>query len=200
MSVFSKRIRELRESLGMNKSVFSVFVETNVANITRYENEDMGVSMEAIEKIAEKTGVNPGWLIGWCDEKYPCAVLSSRPIPIVGVIAAGVPILAQENIESEFPLPIYLARKGEIFMLRVEGDSMINAGILDGDYVIVARQQVANNGEIVAAMIEDEATVKRFYNEGTHIRLQAENEFYEPIISTEVVILGRVIGVYRLLW
>lgn len=120
-------------------------------------------------------------------------------VPIVGKVTAGIPITAIENVEEYFPLPERLAPSDEqVFMLEIMGDSMIEAGILDGDYVIVKQQQSANNGDIVVAMTdEDEATVKRFYKEKDHFRLQPENSSMEPIILRNVSILGRVIGVYR---
>jgi len=118
-------------------------------------------------------------------------------VPVIGQVTAGLPILATENIERTFPLPIDFAKNEEIFMLRVRGESMINKGILNGDYVIVSKRPTAQNGEIIVALIEDEATVKTFYNEKSHIRLQPENDFMEPIISNNVTILGKVVGVYR---
>lgn len=120
-------------------------------------------------------------------------------VPIVGKVTAGIPITAIENIEEYFPLPERLAPSDEqIFMLEVMGDSMIEAGILDGDYVIVRQQQSALNGEIVVAMTdENEATVKRFFKEKDYIRLQPENSSMEPIILRDVKILGKVIGIYR---
>jgi repressor LexA len=120
-------------------------------------------------------------------------------VPIVGKVTAGQPITAIENVEEYFPLPESLAPSDEqVFMLEVMGDSMIEAGILNGDYVIVRQQSTANNGEIVVAMTEeDEATVKRFFKEKDVFRLQPENSTLEPIILKNVSILGKVIGVYR---
>lgn len=119
-------------------------------------------------------------------------------VPVIGTVAAGQPILAYENFIDSFPLPSYFSRKGEIFMLKVQGDSMINAGILDGDYVIVQKQNTAHNHEIVVAMYEGEATVKRFYKElNGGIRLQPENDMLEPIYLPSVEILGKVAGVIR---
>jgi repressor LexA len=114
-------------------------------------------------------------------------------VPIVGSIAAGAPITAVENIEDTFPLPAEMVGDDTIFMLRVRGDSMIDAGIFDGDLVAVRQQPDAVNGDIVAALLEEEATVKRFFREGDHIRLQAENPEYEPILARDVKILGKVI-------
>ncbi|WP_075980833.1 transcriptional repressor LexA [Bacillus massilinigeriensis] len=120
-------------------------------------------------------------------------------VPVVGKVTAGQPITAIENVEEYFPLPDSFAPSDEqVFMLEVMGDSMIEAGILDGDYVIVKQQHTANNGEIVVAMTEeDEATVKRFFKEKNYFRLQPENSTLEPIILNSVSILGKVIGVYR---
>ncbi|WP_088072453.1 transcriptional repressor LexA [Gottfriedia luciferensis] len=120
-------------------------------------------------------------------------------IPVIGKVTAGVPITAVENVEEYFPLPSSVAPSNEqVFMLRVEGDSMMNAGILNGDLVIVKKQFTAENGEIVVAMTEDsEATVKRFYKESDHFRLQPENDALLPILLKQVSILGKVVGVYR---
>ena len=122
-------------------------------------------------------------------------------IPVVGHIAAGAPILAEQNIEDSFPIPSrYVSRGVDNFMLIVRGDSMIEAGIFDGDYILVEQQNTANNGEIVVAMIdgfESEATVKTFYKEDGHIRLQPENSSMSPIIVNDVQILGKVKGVFR---
>ncbi|CAM3708928.1 transcriptional repressor LexA [Mesobacillus zeae] len=120
-------------------------------------------------------------------------------VPVVGKVTAGQPITAIENVEEYFPLPDRLVPSDEqVFMLEVMGDSMIEAGILDGDYVIVKQQKTANNGEIVVAMTEeDEATVKRFFKEKEFVRLQPENPTMDPIILRNVSILGKVIGVYR---
>ncbi|QTC42514.1 transcriptional repressor LexA [Bacillus sp. V3] len=120
-------------------------------------------------------------------------------VPLIGKVTAGQPITAVENVEEFFPLPERLAPSDEqVFMLEIMGDSMIEAGILDGDFVIVRQQQTANNGDIVVAMTEeDEATVKRFFKEKDYVRLQPENSTMGPIILRNVSILGKVIGVYR---
>ena len=118
-------------------------------------------------------------------------------VPLVGKITAGAPILAIENITDSFPIPIDFVGNSESFMLTVRGESMIEAGILDGDYILVRRQKSATNGEIVVALIEDEATVKTFYKERNHIRLQPENSTMDPIIVPDCEILGKVIGVFR---
>lgn len=118
-------------------------------------------------------------------------------VPIIGKVTAGEPILAVENIEDSFPLPMDFVRNENVFILSVRGDSMIEAGILDGDYVLIRQQSDAKNGDIVVALIDDEATVKTFYKEKDHIRLQPENPYLEPILVKEVTILGKVIGVFR---
>lgn len=120
-------------------------------------------------------------------------------VPILGSIAAGQPLLAQENIENYFPIPVDVLPNTEIFMLKVKGESMINAGIYNGDHILVAQQSHADNGDIVVALLEDSATVKRFYKEDNHYRLQPENEFMDPIICNEVQILGKVVGLMRIM-
>lgn len=117
-------------------------------------------------------------------------------VPLVGQVAAGSPILAAENIEATMPLPAEMAGDNT-FILRVRGDSMVDAGILDGDFVVVRQQATANNGEIVVAMIEDSATVKTFYREADRIRLQPENSTMEPIYVRDVSILGKVVALFR---
>ncbi len=120
-------------------------------------------------------------------------------VPMIGEVAAGSPLLAQENIMNYFPIPTEFMPNSETFMLKVRGESMINAGILDGDMVLIEKQSTARNGEIVVALVEDGATVKTFYKEDGYYRLQPENDDLEPIIVSEVSILGKVIGVFRFL-
>ena len=118
-------------------------------------------------------------------------------VPLVGRVTAGQPILAVENIEESFPLPYDMVRTEDSFLLRVEGESMINAGIYDGDFVIVRRQEAAHNGDIIVALIGDEATVKRFFKETDHVRLQPENDSMQPILVRDVTVLGKVVGLLR---
>ena len=118
-------------------------------------------------------------------------------VPIVGQVAAGEPILAQQNIEDYFPIPVEFMPNRQTFLLKVKGESMINAGILDGDMVLVEETPAASNGDMVVAMVDDGATVKTFYKEEGIFRLQPENDFMDPIIVKEVTILGKVIGVFR---
>lgn len=120
-------------------------------------------------------------------------------VPMIGRVAAGEPILAEQNIENYFPIPMEFMPNNQTFMLKVKGESMINAGIFDGDLVLVEQCQTARNGEMVVALIEDGATVKTFYKEKAAIRLQPENDSMDPIIVTDVKILGKVIGVFRFL-
>ncbi len=117
--------------------------------------------------------------------------------PLIGSITAGQPILADENRDGYFPVPDHLSTGEDCFVLKVSGQSMINAGINDGDYVIIRQQSTAENGEIVAALLGEEATVKRFYRENGSYRLQPDNYAYEPILAEEVLVLGKVIGLFR---
>jgi repressor LexA len=119
-------------------------------------------------------------------------------VPILGTVAAGQPLYAEENIENYYPIPSDLLPNGETFMLKVRGNSMINAGILEGDQIIVEHCTTAVNGEIVVALVDDSATVKRFFKENGHYRLQPENDSMDPIIVDHVEILGKVIGLFRL--
>ena len=120
-------------------------------------------------------------------------------VPVVGRVAAGEPILAVENVENYFPIPAEFMPNSQTFMLNVKGESMVNAGILDGDQILVQQQSTAENGEIVVALIDDSATVKTFYKEDGYYRLQPENDTMEPIIVDHVQILGKVIGLFRMM-
>jgi repressor LexA len=124
-------------------------------------------------------------------------VVGPSGLPLVGRVAAGSPILAEENVEEYVEVPPIAGGDDGEYILRVRGDSMKNAGIIDGDFVVVQRQDTANNGEIVVALVGDEATVKRYFRESDHVRLQPENEELEPIRTREVAVLGRVVGVFR---
>lgn len=119
-------------------------------------------------------------------------------VPLVGQVAAGQPLLAVENITGYFPIPAEFIPREEVFMLKVKGESMVNIGIHDGDQIIVKQQNVASNGDVVVALVDDSATVKRFYKENGHIRLQPENDFMEPIIVDSCEIIGKVIGLIRI--
>ena len=133
-----------------------------------------------------------------CDDSFQMVRTEMVSLPIVGHVAAGTPILAEQNIEEYFPVPAEVVPSGESFILNVKGDSMINAGIFDGDRVVVNMCNTAENGEIVVAMIDDSATVKRFYKEKDHIRLQPENDTMDPIIVDDCQIIGKVFGIFRI--
>ena len=131
------------------------------------------------------------------DDNFNLARREVVNVPLVGQVAAGQPLLAVENISSYFPIPSEYLPNVELFMLKVKGDSMINMGIYEGDQIIVMKQNVAENGDVVVALIDDSATVKRFYKENGHIRLQPENDNMEPIIVDDCQILGKVFGILR---
>ncbi len=132
-----------------------------------------------------------------CDDSFQMVRTEMVSVPLLGNVAAGTPIFAEQNIESYFPIPAEYIPKGESFALRVRGDSMINAGIFHGDQIFVNVCNTASNGDIVVALVDDSATVKTFYKENGHIRLQPENDSMEPIIVDDCVILGKVYGVFR---
>lgn len=177
-------VREIGEAVGLASS------STVHGHLDRLEKKGLirrdPTKPRAIEILAD-------------DEDSAFGLASSvRQIPLVGKVTAGVPITATENIEEYFPLPTTMVGDQPVFMLSVRGDSMIEAGIHDGDYVIVRQQPNATNGDIVVAMTEDdEATVKTFYKERDHIRLQPENASMQPLRYTNVSILGKVIGLIR---
>lgn len=133
------------------------------------------------------------------DESFNFTRREMVNVPMVGRVAAGEPLLAEQNVENYFPIPMEFMPNNQTFMLRVKGDSMINIGIFDGDLVLVEQRQTARNGEVIVALVEDGATVKRFFKEEGVFRLQSENDALDPIIVKEVQILGKVIGVFRFL-
>lgn len=178
---YAPSVREIGEAVGL-KSTSTVH-----GHLTRLEKKGL-LHRDAMKPRA--MGL-PG------DASEPEDPMDVRRVPLVGRVAAGVPILAEENIEETLPLPAELAGDGEHFVLRVRGDSMIEAGILNDDYIVVRRQPDARNGDIVVALVEDEATVKRFYKENGHFRLQPENSAMSPIIVRDVVILGKVVSLMR---
>ena len=131
------------------------------------------------------------------DENFNLTRREMVNVPIVGRVSAGEPILAVENIENYFPIPAEFMPNEQTFILQVQGESMVNAGILDGDYILVEQQTTANDGDMVVALVDDSATVKTFYKENGYYRLQPENDFMEPIIVSDVMIMGKVIGTFR---
>ncbi|CDF07446.1 lexA repressor [Firmicutes bacterium CAG:95] len=134
-----------------------------------------------------------------CDDNFQMVRTEMISLPVVGQVAAGTPILAEENIDSYFPVPAELVPQGESFVLKVKGDSMINVGIFSGDQIFVNACNTAHNGDTVVALIDDSATVKTFYKEDGHIRLQPENDTMDPIIVDDCQILGKVFGVFRVM-
>ena len=133
------------------------------------------------------------------DDDFALARREIVNVPVIGTVAAGMTILAEENIEDYMPIPVEMLPNKEVFMLKVKGESMIDAGIFNNDRVIVAKQDTAMNGEMVVALVDDSATVKTFYKEHGHFRLQPENASMDPIIVNEVQILGKVIGLFRMM-
>ncbi len=189
-------VRELCQSLGIKSTSTA---HKNIENLERkgYIRKDpskrRAIEILDHEPVSDESSVSEETL-----EKRDDVI----DIPVVGKVAAGMPILAQQNIEDSFPIPSRFIGGGDHFMLKVKGDSMIEAGILDGDYILVRQQNIARNGEIVVAMVnelEGEATVKTFYKEKDHIRLQPENPTFAPIIVKDATILGLVKGVFRYL-
>ena len=179
-------VREICKAVGL-KSTSSVHNHLVTLQDLGYIKRD-ATKPRAIELNEQKLYIN--------DKEKENVVM----VPVVGSVAAGTPILAVENIEWHFPLPEQFVEKGNYFMLEVNGDSMIEAGIHDHDYVLVKQTREADNGDMVVALIDDSATVKTFYREKDHIRLQPENSSMNPIIVTEdLMVLGKIKGVFRLM-
>lgn len=132
-----------------------------------------------------------------CDDSFQTVRTETVSLPVIGQVAAGLPILAEQNIEDYFPVPADMVPRGESFILKVKGDSMINVGIFSGDRIFVEACDTASNGDLVVAMVDDSATVKTFYKEKGYIRLQPENDNMDPIIVDDCKIVGKVFGVYR---
>ena len=180
---YAPSVREIGEAVGLRST------STVHGHLMRLEKKGL-LRRDAMKPRA--MGLSPE-LSASEDASYDAV----RRLPVVGHVAAGQPILAEENIEEEMPVPAGLMGAGEHFILRVRGDSMIEAGIFDGDYIVVRKQPDEQNGEIVVALVEDSATVKRFYKENGHFRLQPENSTMEPIIVESVSILGKVVSLLR---
>lgn len=177
-------VREIGEAVGLSSSS-SVHAHLEKLEEMGYLRRDP-TKPRAIEVLTEDSSIGP--FKGVDNLQY---------VPIVGSVTAGAPILAEQNIEEYFPLPKDFSRAEDVFMLKVRGDSMINAGIFDGDMVIVNKEPSAKNGDIIVALLGEEATVKRFYKETNQVRLQPENEKYDPILTTDVQVLGKVVGLIR---
>lgn len=182
---YSPAVRDICQATGI-KSTSTVHLHLNNLEKMGFIRRDHTKSraIELIEEMDTSDSIN---------------ATSTSMVPLVGTVAAGMPILAEQNILSYFPIPEDRLPANQVFMLNVKGDSMINAGIFNGDYILVECQKTARNGEVVVALIDDSATVKTFYKESDHIRLQPENDALEPIIVKDVEILGRVIAVFRFL-
>ncbi|MFO7947504.1 MAG: transcriptional repressor LexA [Armatimonadota bacterium] len=177
-------VREIGEKVGLSSSS-SVHFHLKALEASGYLQRD-GSLTRAIRPIVD-------------DDDASSASTSSplQEIPLIGRVAAGEPIFASQNTEDVLPMPATLFPDSDLFMLEIKGDSMINAGILDGDYVVVQAQETAENGDIIVALMQDEATVKRFYRRNDHIELQPENDDMEPIRASDVQVVGRVRGVVR---
>lgn len=174
-------VREIGEAIGLSSS------STVHGHLARLEEKGYlrrdPTKPRAIELLGEEAGEPVKRMIN---------------VPMLGRVTAGLPIFAEQNVEDHFPIPADFVRsEDDLFMLTIKGESMIEAGILDGDFVLVRRQQAASNGDIVVALLDDEATCKRFFKEAHYIRLQPENRTMEPIIVSQVQILGKVIGLIR---
>lgn len=181
-------VREICAAVGL-KSTSSVHLYLNRL-ADKGAISKTGLKTRALKVVEEETATNSN-----------IADSNVLSIPLVGNVAAGAPILAEQNIEEYFSIPSSFLSKAALssntYMLKVKGESMINVGIYDGDYIIISKQNTAINGEIVVALIENEATVKTFYKEKDHIRLQPENDSMAPIIVQDVQILGKVVGLFR---
>ena len=176
-------VREIGEAVGLRST------STVHGHLTRLEKKGL-LHRDAMKPRAMGLSRSVSYA-GTIDDNRVCQ------LPVVGRVAAGQPILAEESIDEQMVLPVDLVGEGEHFILRVRGDSMIQAGIFNDDYIVVRKQPDAHNGEIVVALVEDEATVKRFYKENGHYRLQPENAAMSPIIVDSVSILGRVVALLR---
>ena len=173
-------VREICEAVKL-KSTSSVHAHLETLEKNGYIRRDP-TKPRAIEIVDENFNLTRGEMVN---------------VPIIGRVAAGEPILAVENIENYFPIPAEFMPNEQTFILQVQGESMVNAGILDGDYILVEQQTTANDGDMVVALVDDSATVKTFYKENGYYRLQPENDFMEPIIVSDVMIMGKVIGTFR---
>ena len=179
---YAPSVREIAEAVGLRST------STVHGHLTRLEKKG----------LLHRDAMKPRAMGLTSDSPEMDEALSDvRCVPVVGRVAAGSPILAEENTEAVLPLPSELVGDGEHFILRVRGESMINAGILNDDYIVVRKQPEARNGDIVVALVDDEATVKRFFKENGHFRLQPENDSMEPIIVPEVTVLGKVVSLMR---
>ena len=193
---FAPSVREICKAVGLNSTatVQGYLKVLEERGYVKKENQK-GRTIRLLKNFKGENVVSDALGVSATKEYYSNKEMVN--VPLVGKITAGQPILAVENITDTFPIPIDFIGNSESFMLTVRGESMIEAGILDGDYILVKRTNSAENGQIVVALIEDEATVKTFYKEKGHIRLQPENSTMDPIIVPDCKILGKVSGVFR---
>ena len=195
-----ERIKKIRQQNAISQTELANACKISKQTLYKYENNIItNIPFDKIELIADCLSTSPSYIMGWAEyDLSNVKNIESMPemvkVPLVGTIACGEPILAQENIEDYINMP---EKTKGTFALRCKGDSMINARIFDGDIVVVRKQDIAKNGEIVVALIDDEATVKRFYLEKDHVRLEPENPLFEPIITTRGSVIGKVIGLIR---
>ena len=178
-------IRDICRQVGLSSSS-TVYAHLNALEKKGYIQRDDG-AMRGI-RIAGRSNVNSAFM-----DRSDDVV----DVPVIGRVAAGMPILATENIERTFPVPSDFAPGKEVFMLQVKGESMVEIGILDGDYVLVQRQATARDGDVIVALIGEEATVKTYYKERDCFRLQPENRYMKAIYTKELIVLGKVVGVFR---
>ena len=216
METIANRLKQALTARDMKQADIVSLTGIGKSSISTYLSGEYEPKQKNLYRLAKALNVNEAWLMGYDvpmerDPGFPSPsslidsipnlmpLPKTREVPRLGTIACGEPILAQENIEDYFPIPVEMLPNKEIFMLKVKGDSMIEAGILNRDNVIVEKQATAENGDTVVALVDDSATVKTFYKENGHYRLQPQNSSMEPIIVDEVKILGKVIGVFRMI-
>ena len=193
---FAPSVREICKAVGLNSTAtVQGYLKVLEENGFVKKESQKGRTLRLIKNFKGENVISDALGVSATKEYYSNKEMVN--VPLVGKITAGQPILAVENITDTFPIPIDFIGNSESFMLTVRGESMIEAGILDGDYILVKRTNSAENGQIVVALIEDEATVKTFYKEKGHIRLQPENSTMDPIIVPDCKILGKVCGVFR---
>ena len=193
---FAPSVREICKAVGLNSTAtVQGYLKVLEENGFVKKESQKGRTLRLIKNYKGETVISDQLGISPTKEYYTNKEMVK--VPLIGKITAGQPILAVENITDTFPIPLDFVGNSESFMLTVRGESMIEAGILDGDYILVKRTNTAENGEIVVALIDDEATVKTFYKEKGYIRLQPENSTMDPIIVPDCKILGKVSGVFR---
>ena len=188
-------VREICEAVSL-KSTSSVHAHLETLEKNGYIRRDPAKprAIEIMDSAFNQT-MKESFIQSPTDNEYSRELVN---IPMVGTVAAGEPLLAVENVTDYFPVPVDMLPNAETFMLRVKGDSMINMGIYEGDQLIVERKNTASNGEVIVALVDDSATVKRFYKENGHYRLQPENDDMDPIIVDHCEIIGKVIGLIRM--